>query len=75
MAARLGNLNKQNVLKTVGIIFITLSIFYIVFTKIDFYSVVEVLLHANVFYLFISGKAQYIVNLFNKPSKCHIQVV
>ena len=52
--ARFGNLNKQNVLKTVAITFITLSIFYIIFTKIDFYSVMEVLLYANVFYLFIA---------------------
>ena len=52
--ARFGNLNKRNVLKTVAITFITLAIFYIIFTKIDFYSVAEVLLRANVFYLFIA---------------------
>lgn len=51
---RFGNLNKQNVLKTVAVTFITLAIFYIIFTKIDFYSVAEVLLRANVFYLFIA---------------------
>ena len=36
------------------VLIITAGIFYIIFTKIDFYSVVEVLSHANIFYLFIA---------------------
>jgi len=44
-------LNKQSLLKNVVTVFITLGIFSILFMKIDFYSVVEVLSHANVIYL------------------------
>ena len=88
--ARFGNLNKQNVLKTVVITFITLSIFYIIFTKIDFHSVVAVLLRANVFYLFIAivlslmvillgvKRWQIILDTMNHPvpfSKCFTVVM
>lgn len=45
---------NSSILKTVLVLSITLIIFYLIFTKIDFYSVVEVLSHANLFYLFIA---------------------
>ena len=45
---------NSSILKLVLVISITLTIFYLIFTKIDFYSVVDVLLHANIFYLFIA---------------------
>jgi len=38
----------------VFVLSITIAIFYFIFTKIDFYSVVNVLSHANVFYLLIA---------------------
>lgn len=41
-------------LRMVFVISITIAIFYFIFTKIDFYSVVEVLSHANPFYLLIA---------------------
>lgn len=44
---------KKPILRTLLVIFVTLIIFYLIFTKIDFYSVVEVLSHANIFYLLI----------------------
>ena len=47
-------MNKQNVLKTVVVLAITIAIFYFIFTKIDFHSVVEVLSHASVFYLLMA---------------------
>ena len=40
--------------KTILVLSITIAIFYFIFTKIDFYSVIEVLSHANLFYLFIA---------------------
>jgi uncharacterized protein (TIRG00374 family) len=47
-------LKKYAILKTVFVLSITIAIFYFIFTKIDFYSVVEVLSHANIFYLIIA---------------------
>jgi uncharacterized membrane protein YbhN (UPF0104 family) len=44
----------KEILKAVAVVCITIAIFYFIFTKIDFYSVVEVLLHANLFYLLIA---------------------
>ena len=41
-------------LKSVLAISITIAIFYIIFSKIDFWSVVEVLSHANLFFLFVA---------------------
>lgn len=41
-------------LKSVLVISITIAIFYIIFSKIDFWSVVEVLSHANLFFLFVA---------------------
>lgn len=41
-------------LKSVLVISITIAIFYIIFSKIDFWSVVEVLSHVDLFYLFIA---------------------
>ena len=45
---------KKTILKTVFVSSITIAIFYFIFTKIDFYSVVEVLSHANPMYLFLA---------------------
>ena len=45
---------KKTILKTVLVFAITIAIFYFIFTKIDFYSVVEILSHANIFYLLIA---------------------
>ncbi len=45
---------KKTILRTVLILSITILIFYFIFTKIDFHSVIEVLSHANIFYLFIA---------------------
>ena len=49
-------MEKQTIriLKTILVSLITLIIFYFIFTKIDFYSVIEVLSHANTFYLLIA---------------------
>lgn len=44
---------KKSILRTLLVIFVTLIIFYLIFTKIDFYSVIDVLSHANLFYLLI----------------------
>jgi uncharacterized membrane protein YbhN (UPF0104 family) len=62
---RLIDMKKRNssVLKTVLVLSITLTIFYLLFTKIDFYSVVEVLSHANLFYLLIALLLMVIVVL------------
>ena len=45
---------KKSVPRTVSVLAITIAIFYLIFTKIDFFSVVKVLSHANLFYLFIA---------------------
>ena len=45
---------NSSILKSVLVLSITIAIFYVIFTKIDFYSVIEVLSHANLFYLFIA---------------------
>lgn len=45
---------KKSVPRTVLVLSITIAIFYLIFTKIDFYSVVDVLSHASVFYLLIA---------------------
>jgi len=47
-------LKKYAILKSVFVLSITIAIFYFIFTKIDFYSVAEVLSHANHFYLLIA---------------------
>ena len=50
------NLKKQisSTLRIICITLITIAIFYFIFTKIDFYSVVEVLSHTDPFYLLLS---------------------
>ena len=50
------DITKRNssILKLTLVISITLIIFYLIFTKIDFWSVVDVLSHANILYLFIA---------------------
>ncbi len=45
---------KKSVPRTVSVLAITIAIFFFIFTKIDFFSVVKVLSHANLFYLFIA---------------------
>ena len=45
---------RKNILKTALIITITIAIFYVIFSKIDFFSVTDVLAHANLWYLFIA---------------------
>jgi uncharacterized membrane protein YbhN (UPF0104 family) len=47
-------MKKQTIFKTILVSSITIAIFYFIFTKIDFYSVVEVLSHANPMYLFLA---------------------
>ena len=44
----------SSTLRIICVIAITIAIFFIIFTKIGFYSVVDVLLHANIFYLLIA---------------------
>ena len=56
-------MNKQAILKTVLVSAITILIFYFIFTKIDFLSVVEVLSHANLFYLFIALLLLFVIIL------------
>ncbi|MFC1786440.1 lysylphosphatidylglycerol synthase transmembrane domain-containing protein [Halobacteriota archaeon] len=46
--------SSSSVLKSVIVLAITIAIFYFIFTKIDFYSVMDVLSHANLFYLLIA---------------------
>lgn len=46
-----GENQRKNILKTALIITITLAIFYIIFSKIDFFSVIDVLSNANLWYL------------------------
>ena len=47
-------LRKQAAIRAILVLSITIAIFYAIFTKIDFYSVADILLHANLFYLFIA---------------------
>jgi uncharacterized protein (TIRG00374 family) len=49
-----GENRRKNILKTVLTITITIVIFYVIFSKIDFFSVIDVLAHANLWYLFIA---------------------
>ena len=56
------NLNSS-ILKSVLVVSITLIIFYFIFTKIDFYSVVEVLSYANIFYLLIALLLLFVIIL------------
>lgn len=49
-----GENQRKNILKTALIITITLAIFYIIFSKIDFFSVIDVLSNANLWYLTIA---------------------
>ena len=46
--------SKKTFFRTLLVLSITIAIFYFIFTKIDFYSVIEVLSHANLFYLLIA---------------------
>ena len=46
--------SNNSKLKFIFVISLTILIFYFIFTKIDFFSVIEVLSHANIFYLFIA---------------------
>ena len=57
------NNRNSSILKTVLIISITLIIFYLIFTKIDFWSVVDVLSHANILYLFIALLLLFVIIL------------
>lgn len=54
---------NSSILKTVLVISITLIIFYLIFTKINFYSVADILLHANLFYLFIAFLLLFVIIL------------
>lgn len=54
---------KKHSLRTLLVLSITVAIFYLIFTKIDFYSVVEVLSHANIFYLFIALSLLFVIIL------------
>ena len=45
---------KKSILRTVLVLSITIAIFYLIFTKIDFFSVVDILSYANTFYLIIA---------------------
>ena len=47
-------MRKQAAIRAILVLSITIAIFYFIFTKIDFYSVIEVLSHANLFYLLIA---------------------
>ncbi|MEA2077804.1 MAG: lysylphosphatidylglycerol synthase transmembrane domain-containing protein [Candidatus Marinimicrobia bacterium] len=49
--------------KTILVLSITIAIFYFIFTKIDFYSVIAVLSHANHFYLLIALLFSFIILL------------
>lgn len=49
-----GENRRKNTLKTALIIVITFVIFYVIFNKIDFFSMVNVLARANLWYLFIA---------------------
>ena len=46
--------SKKTFFRTLLVLSITIAIFYFIFTKIDFYSVLEILSHANIFYLLIA---------------------
>ena len=46
--------SKKTFFRTLLVLSITIAIFYFIFTKINFYSVVEILSHANIFYLLIA---------------------
>ena len=54
---------NSSILKTVLVISLTLIIFYLIFTKIDFYSVLAVLSHANLSYLFIALLLLFVIIL------------
>jgi len=54
---------SKSILKAILVSVITFGIFYLIFTKIDFYSVMEVLSHANIFYLFISLLLLFVIIL------------
>ena len=56
-------MKKHALLKTVLVSSITIAIFYIIFTKIDFYSVVEILSQANHYYLFIALLLLFVIIL------------
>ena len=47
----------------VFVLSITIAIFYLIFTKIDFYSVIDVLSHANIFYLLIALLLLFVIIL------------
>ena len=61
--SRLMKSQFKEILKAVAVVCITIAIFYLIFTKIDFYSVVEVLSHANLFYLFIALLLLFVIIL------------
>ena len=54
---------KKSALRIILVLSITIAIFYAIFTKIDFHSVIEVLSHANLFYLFIALLLLFIIIL------------
>jgi len=47
-------MNKQEIMKRIVLISITLIIFYVIFTKIDFHLLVDALLGASLFYLSVA---------------------
>ena len=56
-------IQRSSRLKTVLVLSITIAIFYSIFTKIDFYSVIVVLSHANIFYLLIALSLLFVIIL------------
>lgn len=54
---------KKYTLRTLAVIFITLAIFYVLFSEFDFYSVIRVLSSANIFYLFMAIVLLFIIIL------------
>ena len=58
-----GESRRKNVLKTALIIVITFIIFYVIFSKIDFFSVIDVLYHANLWYLAIAFMGTVLIPL------------
>jgi len=53
----------KEISKAIAAVCITIAIFYLLFTKIDFYSVVDVLSHTNLFYLLIALLLLFVIIL------------
>ena len=54
---------KKSIMRAILVLAVTIAIFYFIFTKVDFYSVVDILSHANVFYLFIALLLLFVIIL------------